>query len=157
MLPFGYVSEIIKSHKSFVYSQPTSRPDFSALLATYAIYIIEYIMVTENISLIVAFIGGLLSFLSPCVLPLVPVYLASLYGPEIFDSGGSRIRIPLFFHSLSFVVGFSIVFVALGAIVGLTGYAVNPSYALLSRVAGSLLVVFGLFMLVALKVPWLNY
>jgi len=38
----------------------------------------------ENISLLVAFSAGLLSFLSPCVLPLVPVYLASLYGPEIF-------------------------------------------------------------------------
>ena len=40
----------------------------------------------ENVSLLVAFGGGLLSFLSPCVLPLAPVYLASLYGPEILDT-----------------------------------------------------------------------
>jgi cytochrome c-type biogenesis protein len=111
--------------------------------------------VPENISLVVAFTGGLLSFLSPCVLPMVPVYLASLYGPEIFDVKG--IRIPVFLHSLSFVVGFSVIFVSLGAIVGLTGYAVNPDYWLLSKIAGSLLIVFGLFILVALKVPWLNY
>lgn len=109
----------------------------------------------ENISLVIAFSGGLLSFLSPCVLPMVPVYLASLYGPEIFDTKG--IRVPVFLHALSFVVGFSVIFVALGAIVGLTGYALNPDYALLSKIAGSLLIAFGLFILLALWVPWLNY
>jgi len=96
-----------------------------------------------------------LSFLSPCVLPMVPVYLASLYGPEIFESRG--MRLPLFLHSLSFVIGFSVIFISLGAIVGLTGYAVNPNYALLSKIAGSLLIAFGLFILVAMRVPWLNY
>ncbi len=96
-----------------------------------------------------------MSFLSPCVLPMVPVYLASLYGPEIFESRG--MRLPLFLHSLSFVIGFSVIFISLGAIVGLTGYAVNPNYALLSKIAGSLLIAFGLFILVAMRVPWLNY
>jgi cytochrome c-type biogenesis protein len=111
--------------------------------------------VTENITLVGAFIGGLLSFVSPCILPMVPVYLASLYGPEIFDARG--IQVPVFLHSLSFVVGFSLIFVSLGAVAGLTGYALNPNYALLNEVAGSLLIVFGLFLLAALKVPWLNY
>lgn len=96
-----------------------------------------------------------MSFLSPCVLPMVPVYLASLYGPEIFDTKG--IRVPVFLHSLSFVVGFSVIFIALGAVVGLTGYAFNPSYALLNKIAGSLLIAFGLFILVAVKVPRLNF
>ena len=53
--------------------------------------------------------------------------------------------------------GFSIIFIALGAIVGLTGYAIGPDYVLLNKVAGSLLIVFGVFILVAMKVPWLNY
>lgn len=105
----------------------------------------------------VAFSGGLLSFLSPCVLPMVPVYLASLYGPEVLDAGGTRIRIPLFLHSLSFVVGFSVIFTVLGAVAGLTGYAISLNYTLLNKVAGSLLIAFGLFILVAPKVPWLNY
>ena len=109
----------------------------------------------ESISLAIAFGGGLLSFLSPCVLPMVPVYLASLYGPEIFDTRG--IRVPVFLHSLSFVIGFSIVFVTLGAVAGLTGFAINPSSALLNKIAGSLLIVFGLFMLAALRLPWLNF
>lgn len=111
----------------------------------------------ENISFIVAFSAGLLSFLSPCVLPMVPVYLASLYGPEMYDASVARARLPLFLHSLSFIAGFSIIFITLGAIVGLTGYAFNLSSAVLSKIAGSLLIAFGLFMLAALKVPWLNY
>ena len=111
----------------------------------------------ENISLVVAFSAGLLSFLSPCVLPLVPVYLASLYGPGVYDAGIARSRVTLLLHSLSFVVGFSVVFVALGAIAGLTGFAINPSQSVLNKIAGSLLIAFGLFMLAALKVPWLNY
>ena len=111
----------------------------------------------ENISLIFAFSAGLLSFLSPCVLPLVPVYLASLYGQEIYDTRVTRARVPLLLHSFSFVIGFSVIFVALGAIAGLTGFAINPSQVVLSKIAGSLLIVFGLFMLAALKVPWLNY
>ncbi len=111
----------------------------------------------ENISLIVTFGAGLLSFLSPCVLPMVPVYLATLYGSEIYDSSVTRIRIPLLLHSLSFIVGFSLIFTTLGAIAGLTGFIVDPSSPVLYKVAGSLLIVFGLFMLVALKVPWLNY
>src|SRR4030042_1743425 len=97
---------------------------------------------TEDVTLVVAFSGGLLSFLSPCVLPMVPVYLASLYGPEIFKARG--MRIPVFLHSLSFVVGFSVIFISLGAVAGLTGYAISLSYASLHKVAGSLLIAFGL-------------
>ncbi len=111
----------------------------------------------ENISFWVAFGAGLASFLLPCVLPLVPVYLASLAGPEILDPKTATRRLPIFLHSLSFVVGFSIVFITLGAIAGLTGFAINPNSELLNRIAGSLLIAFGLFMLVALKVPWLNF
>ena len=111
----------------------------------------------SSISIIAAFSAWLLSFLSPCVVPLVPVYLSSLYGPEIFDTGVARKRVPLLLHSLSFVIGFSIIFTTLGAIAGLTGFAINPNSALLNKIAGSLLIVFGLFMLAALKLPWLNF
>lgn len=111
----------------------------------------------ENISFWVAFGAGVLSFVSPCVLPLVPVYLASLAGPEILDPETSIKRAPLFLHSLAFVLGFTIVFTAMGALVGLAGITINPSSPVLQKVSGGLLVVLGLFMLVALKVPWLNY
>ncbi|MFC2052093.1 cytochrome c biogenesis CcdA family protein [Chloroflexota bacterium] len=111
----------------------------------------------EYISLSVAFGAGFLSFLSPCVVPLVPVYLASLVGPEILEAGADRNRLPIFLHSLSFVVGFSTMLVTLGTIAGLTGFAVSPNATLLSKIAGSLMIAFGLLMLIALKVPWLNY
>lgn len=111
----------------------------------------------EHISLLVAFGAGLLSFLSPCVLPLVPVYLASLAGSEIFDAGSRHRRLPIFLHSLSFVIGFSIVFTVIGVLVGLVGVVISPYSLVVQRVSGSLLILFGLLMLTALKVPWLNF
>ncbi len=111
----------------------------------------------ENVSLLAAFGAGLASFVSPCVLPMVPVYFASLYGPEILDSETAVRRAPIFLHSLSFVLGFSLVFTTMGALVGLAGIVINPNSLLVQRVSGGLLIAFGLFMLAALKIPWLNY
>jgi len=111
----------------------------------------------EQVSLLIAFSAGLLSFLSPCVLPLVPVYLASLCGPEIFETGVAKRRVPVFLHSLCFVIGFSIVFIILGIGAGLAGFAIGYHLAVIRQIAGSLLVIFGLFLFVAAKVPWLNY
>ena len=111
----------------------------------------------ENVSLLIAVAAGLSSFLLPCVLPLVPVYLASLYGPEILDTTAGRRRFPIFLHSLSFVIGFSAVFTIAGASAGLVGFFLSPQSALVRWVAGGLLVVFGILMLAALKIPWLNF
>lgn len=111
----------------------------------------------ENMSLLVAFGAGLLSFLSPCVLPLVPVYLASLSGPKIFEPGANRNRIAAFLHSLSFVAGFSVVFIVLGAGAGLVGFTIGSHIAVVRQIAGILLIVFGVFMLAALKLPRLNF
>ena len=75
----------------------------------------------NDISLIAAFGAGLASFVSPCVLPLVPVYFASLCGADILDSKPAPSHVPIFFHSLSFVLGFSLIFTLMGVLVGLTG------------------------------------
>jgi len=113
----------------------------------------------ENISLsfVFAFVAGLLSFLSPCVLPLVPVYLASLAGPEIFEAKASKRHIPIFLHSLSFVIGFTIVFTIMGASAGLAGLAIETHLSLIRNISGILLIAFGIFMLVAIKIPRLNF
>jgi len=111
---------------------------------------------TEDVTLAVAFVAGLASFLLPCILPLVPVYFASLYGPEVFDAGARR-RFPLLLHSLSFVAGFTLIFSAAGAGVGLVGVALNPNSTVVRWTAGVLLILFGGIMLAALKVPWLNF
>jgi len=105
----------------------------------------------------IAFVAGLASFLSPCVLPLAPVYLASLAGPGILDEGEKKRRLPIFLHSLSFVIGFTVIFSLWGAGAGLIGSALIAYTYTIQRIVGIILIVFGLLMLIALKVPWLNY
>jgi len=89
--------------------------------------------------------------------PLAPVYLASLAGPEIFNDRTKRRRLPVFVHSLCFVIGFSVIFSLWGAGAGLIGSVFTEYSTVIRQVVGSLLIVFGLIMLAALKVPWLNY
>ena len=111
----------------------------------------------ENIPLFVALGGGLASFVSPCVLPMIPVYFASLVGPGVLEAGMPTSRRPIFLHSLSFVLGFATVFTTMGALAGLTGVFINPNSPLVQGIAGSLIILFGLFMLAALKIPRLNF
>jgi cytochrome c-type biogenesis protein len=110
-----------------------------------------------SISLIAAFGAGLASFISPCVIPLVPVYFASLCGPEILNSETMPERKTVFLHSLFFVLGFSLVFILMGVLVGLTNIVINPYSVVVRSIVGGLLILFGLFMLLSQKIPWLNY
>jgi cytochrome c-type biogenesis protein len=107
-----------------------------------------------GITFLTAFTSGILSFLSPCILPLVPVYLANIAGASVLTADLPARR-HIFLHTVSFIVGFSLVFTALGASVGLLGAAVPRE--VLEKVAGVLLIVFGIFLVAATKVPWLNY
>jgi cytochrome c-type biogenesis protein len=111
----------------------------------------------DGISPWVAFTGGLISLLSPCILPMIPVYVASLAGPEMFQKGIAGQRLSIFVHSLSFIVGFSVVFVLMGTSIGLAGFALRSHFPLIRMITGSLMILFGLFMLAATKIPWLNY
>jgi cytochrome c-type biogenesis protein len=112
--------------------------------------------VSEPVTLgvVVAFAAGLLSFLSPCVLPLVPSYIGFLTGmtlPEVT----SRRRIALI-HAVLFVIGFSLVFVLLGASATALGRALNYYQVWLQRVGGFLVIVFGLICLGAFRVQLLT-
>ena len=111
----------------------------------------------DGLSPLVSFVGGLLSLLSPCILPVIPVYIASLAGPEIFQAGIRGHRLTVFYHSLSFIAGFSVVFILLGAGAGLIGFTIGPYLSLVRWIAGSLMILLGLFMLAAPRVSWLNY
>ncbi len=106
---------------------------------------------------IVAFTAGVLSFFSPCVLPLVPAYIANLAGATAIDHKTRTSYIPALLHSIAFVIGFSIIFVALGASVGLVGTAITAHTNLFQQIAGGLLIAFGVFLIAAYKFPWLNY
>lgn len=107
----------------------------------------------QDITLPVAFAAGILSFISPCVLPIVPVYLSNLAGVSAIAYRPGRWHI--FLHALTFVIGFSVAFAALGASVGLLGSVI--SVLLLRRITGVLLVLFGLFLIASHKIPRLNY
>ncbi len=112
---------------------------------------------TAQISLIVAFSAGLLSFFSPCVLPLVPAYIANLAGATAIDAGARKSYIPTLMHSLFFVLGFAVIFVFLGASAGFLGNIINVYTNLLRQIAGVLIILFGIFLIAAYKLPWLNY
>ena len=109
----------------------------------------------SSITFLTALAAGILSFLSPCILPLVPVYLANIAGASVLTPALADRRHILLLHTISFIVGFSVVFIALGASLGLLG-AVVPQ-EVLEKVAGVLLIVFGIFLVAATKLPWLNY
>ncbi|HSX68153.1 cytochrome c biogenesis CcdA family protein [Nocardioides sp.] len=113
------------------------------------------------LALPVALLAGLISFFSPCCLPLLPGYLSyatGLSGAEIASGGGVR-RGRMFLGSLLFVLGFSAVFVPLGATVGALGdlgTQINTNRRLLTVVLGSVVIVLGLFFAGLLRVPFLQ-
>ena len=100
------------------------------------------------VGVLVAFSAGLFSFLSPCVLPLFPSYVSFITGMSVSDltsdlSGAARRRVLL--HALAFVLGFSLVFVALGASFSAAGQFLLDYRNLIRQVGGALIVLFGLY------------
>ncbi len=101
-----------------------------------------------SVGVLVAFTAGLFSFLSPCVLPLFPSYVSFITGMSVSDltadlSGATRRRVML--HALAFVLGFSLVFVALGASFSAAGQFLLDYRNLIRQVGGALIVLFGLY------------
>ena len=113
----------------------------------------------EPVGLWVALAGGVLSFLSPCVLPLVPSYLSFVTGMSLEDLQGGVDRRATFMHSLLFVLGFSIIFIALGASASFLGsflryYEVfGATYKVwIARVGGAVIIVLGLHLTGVFKI-----
>jgi cytochrome c-type biogenesis protein len=102
----------------------------------------------QEITLLAAFAAGFLSFVSPCVLPLIPGYISFVSGVSVeemrSDVTPATSRLQVFLTSLAFVLGFSIVFVALGASATAIGKFLFAKLPLLSKIAGVILIVFGL-------------
>lgn len=99
----------------------------------------------ESVSISIAVLAGVLSFMSPCVLPLVPSYLSYITGMSL-DEVSDR-RWVAFSHSLFFVSGFSIIFIGLGASATLIGRLLNFYSLWLERAGGVLIIVFGLYLI----------
>lgn len=99
--------------------------------------------------LIPAFIAGLLTFLAPCTLPLVPAYLAFISGSTLGKRGVLR-------NAVFFVLGFSVVFISFGLLAGLAGGLLHEFRTWISRIGGIFVILFGLFMLDVIKIPFLT-
>ena len=109
--------------------------------------------------LIPAFIAGLLTFLAPCTLPLVPAYLGFISGVSSEDLNDpqkkKKAKAKVLLNGLSFVIGFSLVFIVFGTLAGFVGSALLPYRIWLARIGGAFIIIFGLFMLNVLKLPFL--
>ena len=112
--------------------------------------------------IIPSFIAGLITFLAPCTLPLVPGYLGFISGVSLEDLKDpqklKKVRLKIFLNGLFYVIGFSIIFILLGSLFGLAGSILAKYRLLLSRVGGAFVIFFGLYMILSIfKLPIFNF
>lgn len=115
----------------------------------------------QNITVWVAFGAGLLSFLSPCVLPLIPSYITFVTGislKELKEEHKSKTMIQkMVINSLAFILGFSFVFIALGASASFMGGILSTYKFWITRIGGAVIIVLGLFITGLIKIKSLSY
>lgn len=120
----------------------------------------EQNMPQDGVSLLVAFTAGVLSFLSPCVLPLVPSYISYVAGmslSELKDAASHKeVRRLALIHSLLFILGFSIVFIILGASATFLGKTMMQHQRVITKIGGVIIVLFGLQMIGVFKFKFLQ-
>lgn len=110
--------------------------------------------------IIPSFIAGLLTFLAPCTLPIVPGYLSFISGVSSRDledkEKARKARRKIFFNGLFFIIGFTLIFIVFGTLAGFLGRTLAVSRVWLSRVGGAFVILFGLFLLGIFKLPFLQ-
>ncbi len=104
-----------------------------------------------------AFLAGLASFLSPCVFSLVPAYIGYLGGRAVGGEATERNRFITFTHGLAFVLGFSTVFIVGGVAASAVGHLFFDFRFLLEKVGGIIVIIFGLHMIGVFRIPFLEY
>jgi cytochrome c-type biogenesis protein len=113
----------------------------------------------QTISYTIAFTAGFLSFVSPCVLPLVPSYVSYITGlslEQLTDPNGQKqVRWVTIKNSLLFILGFSLVFIAFGASATAVGQGLLAYQGTLRKIGGGLIILFGLYLIGVLKIPFL--
>lgn len=111
----------------------------------------------SNVSLVLAFSAGLLSFLSPCVLPLVPAYISYITGSSIDELENNNSKLFIIYRALGFVIGFSFIFILMGASVTSLGKIFIKNQVAFRRISGILIIIFGLHTTGIIKIKWLYY
>jgi len=108
----------------------------------------------NEVSITIAFVAGVVSFLSPCVLPLVPGFLAYLAGGQ---KDGPPERKEVFLNSVFFVLGFSVIFALIGVLLnGIFSAVAYQAQSWLARIGGVFIILFGLYIVGLIKIPWLE-
>jgi cytochrome c-type biogenesis protein len=110
----------------------------------------------SGVGVLTAFVAGMISFLSPCVLPLVPAYISYVTGKSIGAEQKARPLMPILGTSVMFVAGFSLVFVTLGAGASALGQMLLKYKNEATVIGGIIVLIFGLFMAGVLKLSWLG-
>ena len=113
---------------------------------------------TSHISVGIAFLAGLVSFVSPCVLPLVPAYLSLLTGESLEDlreNASASLRRRAIGHALAFILGFTVVFVALGLTASAIGSILDAHRMLIAQIGGIVVILLGLQMMGMIRIPFL--
>lgn len=110
-----------------------------------------------NVTLGLAFLAGLASFLSPCVFSLVPAYVGYLGGRAAGGEATDGNRFITFTHGLAFVLGFSLIFITLGAASSAFGRLLFDLRFVLAKVGGLVVIIFGLHMIGLFRIPFLEY
>jgi cytochrome c-type biogenesis protein len=114
-----------------------------------------------NVTYLAALFAGFISFISPCVLPLVPAYISFISGVSMDELRNAerqqQMTLRLMISSLLFIGGFTLVFVLLGATATFVGGFLLKNLGLISKVAGVVLIIFGLHVAGLIKIPFLNY
>lgn len=111
----------------------------------------------KDISILLAFFAGLLSFLSPCVLPLVPAYIGYLTGSSINETTKNKKKFTTFYKSLGFVLGFSIVFILMGASITSLGKILITYQNIFRKLGGLLIIILGIHTTGIFKIKFLYY
>ncbi len=115
-------------------------------------------MATAHLTVGIAFLAGLVSFVSPCVLPLVPAYLSFLTGSsleQLQSDLDAQARVRVLLHSLAFIAGFTLVFVLLGASASALGSVLRTNQRLIAQIGGVVVIVLGLQMMGIFKLRFL--
>ena len=111
-----------------------------------------------DVSVFAAFFAGLISFVSPCVLPLIPAYVSYITGISVSDlTEGRGDTFRIFISSLVFVLGFSIIFILLGASATFIGAFMVKNLNIISKVAGIIIIVFGLHLTGIIRIKFLLF
>ncbi len=111
----------------------------------------------SNVTIGLAFLAGLASFLSPCVFSLVPAYIGYLGGRAVGGEANESNRFVTFTHGLAFVLGFSLIFISLGAASSAFGRLLFDLRFVLAKVGGIVVIIFGLHMIGIFRIPLLEY